>query len=269
MFLAAPTCLGARVRSLPLATTLLATVLLGLAAWTLPARMELRTARAHVEQELDASRQLGAHVAAAGDQRLQGVRRAALEAELDALQAADPVEGAAYTPGAPVSLAFTALCLHGDIVHLVGNLVGLVFAGLFVEMVIGPVWTLVLAIFGGALALIVDARVGPPGLLVGASSGVAVLLGAYSYLYRNRSIRFSYIYFEALRPVRGSFRIRTPLVAGLWLVQQAVGVALVAHGRVDDIAYVSHLVGFALGLVAVALLPFRPLPSDRSAPQPA
>jgi membrane associated rhomboid family serine protease len=275
VFLAAPTCAGARVRSLPLATTLLAAILLGLALWTLPARFELRTARENVEQELADARDADrAHVQGRFElpaiARLHTVRRAALQAELEALEASDPVEGAAYSSGAPLALAFTALCVHGDLVHLVGNVVGLVFAGVFVEMVIGPVWTLLLAVVGGAFALAVDARMGPPGgLLVGASSGVAVLLGAYSFLYRNRSIRFSYIIFENLRPVRGSFRIPTPIIAGLWLVQQAVGLALVARGHVDDIAYVSHLVGFALGLLAVTLLPFQALPADRPAPDPA
>jgi membrane associated rhomboid family serine protease len=96
-----------------------------------------------------------------------------------------------------------------------------------------------------------------------------VLLGAYSMLYRKRSIRFSYIYLEALRPVRGNFRIRTPIVAALWLVQQAVGVALVARGHVDDIAYLSHLVGFGLGLLAAALLPFPALPAEDGAAHPA
>ena len=260
MFLAAPTSTGVRVRTLPVATVLLALALVACAVWALPGREALRVARHGAEAALADSL-----ASAPGGSRLAMLERDALRAQVGALAAADVVEATAYSRGAPAALAVTALCLHGDVAHLVANLIGLVLAGVFVEIVIGPVWTLLLAIAGGALALHVDAALGPPGLLVGFSSAVAVLFGAYTVIYRRRRIRFTYVYLEHLRVVHGHFHVPAPAIAAIWLAQQWIGMTLAAHGESAGIAYASHLAGFGLGLVAAVLLQHRRLPDPAPA----
>ncbi len=267
MFLAAPTSTGVRVRTLPIATLILALALVACAAWTLPGRRALCAARYGAQSALADSGACAARVAQPSPvARLETMRRDALRARVQELEAADAVEGSAYFRGAPPSLAVTALCLHGDVVHLLTNLIGLLLAGVFVEIVIGPVWTLLLAIAGGAIALYADAALGPPGLLVGFSSAVAVLFGAYTVIYRSRRIRFAWVYLEHLRLVRGSFHVPAPVIAVIWLAQQWVGMALAARGESQGIAYASHLVGFGLGVVSALLLWHRQLPAPETAP---
>jgi membrane associated rhomboid family serine protease len=255
VFLAVPTSAGLGLCRLPFATAVLVLMLVAVAVlWTLPAHDELREERRRAESALGEPGAVRPEEHEPGRAALQAVRRAALAARVAELAAADPVERWGYGPGSPRWAAVTAFFVHGDWVHLAGNLIGLVLAGILVETAIGPASTLFLALTGGAIALLVDAG-SAPGLLVGASSGVAVLFGAASFIYRRTRVRFAYLYFQYLRPTRGTFQIPALVLPVVWVTQQAIGLFLAARGRADSVAYGSHLVGFAIGLLAAALLP--------------
>jgi len=79
----------------------------------------------------------------------------------------------------------TALFLHADWAHLLGNLVFLLIFGLPAERVMGPWRFLALFFFGGALANLFAVLVigAPDRLIIGASGAVSAVIGAYLALF--------------------------------------------------------------------------------------
>ncbi len=80
---------------------------------------------------------------------------------------------------------FTALFLHADWAHLLGNLVFLLIFGLPAERTMGPGRFLLLFLFGGAVAnlaavLSID---NPDRVVIGASGAVSAVIGAYLALF--------------------------------------------------------------------------------------
>src|SRR5688572_737226 len=79
----------------------------------------------------------------------------------------------------------TALFLHADWAHLLGNLVFLLIFGLPAERAMGPWRFLALFLLGGAAANLAAAiMIGTPDrLIIGASGAVSALIGAYLALF--------------------------------------------------------------------------------------
>lgn len=137
----------------------------------------------------------------------------------------------------------TALFVHADWAHLLGNLVFLLIFGLPAERVMGPWRLLVLFLAGGALAnlatvLVIDT---PDRLVIGASGAVSALIGAYLALFPRAHL-------GVVLPL-GLFLefVRAPasLLIGIWALLQVVFAYIgPAFGAV---AWSAHAVGFAFG----------------------
>jgi membrane associated rhomboid family serine protease len=150
----------------------------------------------------------------------------------------------------PFLSAITAMFLHGGWAHLLGNMLFLFVFGNNVEDRLGHLRYLLFFLVCGTAATYafaltdVDART----TLVGASGAIAGVLGAYLAWYPRARV-ISLVPFLLFIPVP----LPAWLVLGSWFVIQAfysVG-AGVAGG---DVAYVSHIAGFAVGfLFALAL----------------
>jgi membrane associated rhomboid family serine protease len=177
--------------------------------------------------------------------------RAAQAAQSDLVAALDPFEHWGFRRGDSPARAVTALFVHADALHLLANIVLLAVLGAYLEQAWGAAGFLLLFLIGGALSLHVDAAAGSPTIVLGASGGVAALLGAYCIVYRRHPIRWGTMYFVFLRPHFGSFRMPCLLLGLGWMALQAVGWLLARRAGDDSIAFVSHLVGFGAG-VAVA-----------------
>jgi membrane associated rhomboid family serine protease len=151
-----------------------------------------------------------------------------------------------FDPAQPgVLQALASLFLHGNLLHLLGNLVFLAAVGPAVEFASSG-WRVALLYAVGGLAG-VGAHWGAaslsrsPSVLLGASSAVAALAGF-------AALRFS--------------RVRVPLAPGIgaqvgwvavaWVLLQAAG-GFVSFGKFGGVSYVGHLAGFLSG-VAMALL---------------
>jgi membrane associated rhomboid family serine protease len=140
---------------------------------------------------------------------------------------------------------FTALLLHADWAHLLGNLIFLLIFGLPAERTMGPWRFLALFIIGGAFAnLIAVFAVGSPQrLVIGASGAVSAVIGAYLALFPRAKLGL-------VLPL-GLFLefIRAPasLLIGGWLILQAIFTYIgPAFGAV---AWIAHLGGFLFGAV--------------------
>jgi len=139
----------------------------------------------------------------------------------------------------------SALFLHADWAHLLGNLVFLLIFGLPAERAMGPWRLLALFLFGGAIAnlaaaLSIDA---PDRIIIGASGAVSALIGAYLALFPRAKL-------GVVLPL-GLFLefVRAPasLLIGLWALLQVVFAYIgPAFGAV---AWWAHLAGFAFGVV--------------------
>jgi membrane associated rhomboid family serine protease len=142
----------------------------------------------------------------------------------------------------------SALFVHADWAHLLGNLVFLLIFGLPAERVMGPWRFLLLFLIGGAFANLVAVLVigTPDQLVIGASGAVSALIGAYLALFPRAHLGVVLPLGLFLEFVRAP----APLLIGIWALLQVVFAYIgPAFGMV---AWSAHIAGFAFG-VAFAL----------------
>jgi len=144
----------------------------------------------------------------------------------------------------PVARLVTALFLHADWAHLLGNLVFLLIFGIPAERVIGSRRLLVLFLIGGAVSNLAAALTlgNPDRVIIGASGAVSAVMGAYLALFPRAHL-------GVVIPL-GLFLefVRAPasLLIGIWAVLQVVfAYAGPAYG---EVAWVAHAIGFAFGM---------------------
>jgi membrane associated rhomboid family serine protease len=138
---------------------------------------------------------------------------------------------------------FTALFLHADWAHLLGNLVFLLIFGLSAERAMGPWRLLALFLFGGAVANLAAAfAIGTPDrLIIGASGAVSALIGAYLALFPGAKLGVVVPLGLFLQFVK----VPAALLIGVWALLQLVFTFIgPAFGAV---AWSAHLAGFAFG----------------------
>jgi len=138
---------------------------------------------------------------------------------------------------------FSALFLHADWAHLLGNLVFLLIFGLPAERAMGPWRLLALFLFGGAVANLaaVIAIATPDRLIIGASGAVSALIGAYLALFPGAKLGVVVPLGLFLQFVK----VPAPLLIGVWALLQVVFTFIgPAFGAV---AWSAHLAGFAFG----------------------
>jgi membrane associated rhomboid family serine protease len=138
---------------------------------------------------------------------------------------------------------FSALFLHADWAHLLGNLVFLLIFGLPAERAMGPWRLLALFLFGGAVAnLAAVIAIGTPDrLIIGASGAVSALIGAYLALFPSAKLGVVVPLGLFLQFVK----VPAPLLIGVWAALQVVFTFIgPAFGAV---AWSAHLAGFAFG----------------------
>ncbi|HBK45204.1 MAG TPA: rhomboid family intramembrane serine protease [Xanthomonadaceae bacterium] len=140
---------------------------------------------------------------------------------------------------------FTALFLHADWSHLLGNLVFLLIFGLPAERILGPWRLLLLFVLGGAASnLAAILTIGTPDqVIIGASGAVSALIGTYLALFPGAKL-------GVVLPL-GLFlefiRMPAPLLIGAWALLQVVfAYTGPAFGMV---AWSAHIAGFLFGVV--------------------
>lgn len=140
----------------------------------------------------------------------------------------------------------SALFLHGDWLHLMGNLAYLWVFGLTVERAVGHVrFALLFVVLGGLANLIVAWQMADTNLpVIGASGGVSAIIGVYLGLFPSRRMGLwvplgLYLQFA---------RVPALLVIGSWF---AVQLLFSVFGPISgQVAWWSHVAGFLLGLLA-------------------
>lgn len=127
---------------------------------------------------------------------------------------------------------FTALFLHADVLHLVGNMVFLYVFGNTLEKEVGGSKMLVAFFVGGVLAFLLGVPFFASSALILGASGAVFALTAVVMLVK--PLKFSFLF---LMPVG--------LVAVIYFVYNVLAVLL---GVESNVAYVSHFIGFVVGI---------------------
>jgi membrane associated rhomboid family serine protease len=147
----------------------------------------------------------------------------------------------------PVYFNFlSSMFMHGDIMHLLGNLLFLWIFGDNIEDRIGHLRYAIFYIVCGIAAAIAQIIMGPSSIIptLGASGAISGVLGGYVLLFPHKRVR-AFIF---------RFLTEVPAYAavGIWIVYQLVlGYMSPAEG--GGVAYAAHIGGFFAGLALIKL----------------
>lgn len=141
---------------------------------------------------------------------------------------------------------FSHMFLHGDVMHLAGNMAVLFVVGYTVEAALGPLGFLALYLLGGLGAALPDVLMPSDvyRLSLGASGAISAVMAAYLVLFGRRRINFFYwlIFFF------GTVRWPALAILPVWLANE-----LLQRYVLDQGGHVNYMAHFA-GLVSGALL---------------
>lgn len=150
---------------------------------------------------------------------------------------------AALRDGSALRL-FTALFLHANWSHLLGNLVFLLIFGMPAERVLGPWRLLLLFLLGGAAANLAAlyAMGTPDRIIIGASGAVSALMGSYLALFPGARLGVVLPLGLFLEFVRAPAFLLIGIWAGLQVLFAYIGPSF------GMVAWSAHLAGFLFGI---------------------
>lgn len=163
----------------------------------------------------------------------------------------------------PLAAPLTALFLHGNWLHLLGNLLFLFVFGGMVEERLGAARFVLFYLCTGYVAMCCYAASHPESseTLVGASGAISGVLGAFLYLFPRTRVTsvFPFLLFLPLR-------FPAWIVLVFWLTLQWLAVRQDTDG--PGVAYLAHVVGFTLGFLYAWLRYRRARVTTPAAPAP-
>jgi membrane associated rhomboid family serine protease len=172
------------------------------------------------------------------------------------IQVPDP--GLQQTPIPPWMTLFTAIFMHGSIMHLVGNMWFLWIFGDNIEDDMGHVKYLIFYLATGVIASLVFVALNATGEAaltpcLGASGAISGVLGAYLVLHSQR--RVSVILLRMMVDVPGYVAV------GIWFLFQIVS-GLFDQGGGGGVAYSAHIAGFVAGMILAKPLSMRSVAAE-------
>lgn len=141
----------------------------------------------------------------------------------------------------------TSMFLHGDLMHLLGNMLFLWVFGDNIEATIGNFRFLIFYLLGGLIAhaahiyFNVDSQMPT----VGASGAISAVMGAYLVMFPSSRVKMLFFIFP--------FRVPAILFLGFWIwMQSSNGLASLelVDQNTGGVAWWAHIGGFAFGVLA-------------------
>lgn len=161
---------------------------------------------------------------------------------------------------------FTYMFLHGNLLHLLGNMLYLWIFGNNIEDRLGHIGFSVFYVICGFSAAfaqsVFNAQSSIP--LVGASGAIAGVLGSYLILFpRARIITLVILFFFVTTVALPAF-----FVIIVWFLLQLLLSIMTLGGKASSVAYLAHVGGFLSGLFLIFIFPKRKqrtkiIPPDR------
>lgn len=152
-----------------------------------------------------------------------------------------------YSTALPVYFNFlSSMFMHGDIMHILGNMLFLWIFGDNIENLIGHVRYFIFYLVCGFAAAAGQIIMGPDSVIpmIGASGAISGVLGGYLLMFPNRPVRA--LLFNMLTTVPAFVAI------GVWIVYQAVLGFLTPSGG-GGVAYAAHIGGFLAGFALIKI----------------
>jgi len=142
---------------------------------------------------------------------------------------------------ASVLTLFSAMFIHADLGHLLGNMFFLFLFGFVVEMILGRVLYLFAYLLSGLMSGLFYLTLEPQSafLAMGASGAISGLAGMYTVLFGLRKIRFFYTLLFYFDYVRAPAILLLPLWLGYELFNQVTAN--------DNVNYLAHIGGLLSG----------------------
>ena len=149
----------------------------------------------------------------------------------------------------PLSVYFnflSSMFMHGDIMHIFGNMLFLFIFGDNLENAIGHIRYLVFYLLCGIAAAVAQIIMGPESIIpmLGASGAISGVLGGYVLLFPNRQVRAIIFNFVTTVPAF--------VAIGIWIVYQIVLGYLSPSGG-GGVAYAAHIGGFIMGIATIKI----------------
>ena len=146
---------------------------------------------------------------------------------------------------------FTAMFMHGGLLHIGGNMLFLWIFGNNVEDSMGRLKFIGFYLLGGLAATLLQTVVNPNSAVpnLGASGAIAAVLGGYALLYpRARVATLIFIVFFVT-----VLELPALVVLGGWFLLQLLDASAASGGDVGGVAYFAHIGGFLFGLLMIKL----------------
>lgn len=144
---------------------------------------------------------------------------------------------------------FSSMFLHGSLMHIGGNMLYLWIFGDNVEDSMGRFRFAVFYLICGAAAALTQYAVDPASRvpMVGASGGIAGVLGAYLVLHPKAVIRTFILFLVFIRFIN----LPAWMVLGFWIGGQFLAVPAALNSDGGGVAYFAHIGGFLAGMILV------------------
>lgn len=159
---------------------------------------------------------------------------------------------------------FTHMFLHGDVMHLMGNMLFLYIVAPILEDVWGMLLFAIFYMLGGMFAGASQASLDKASLIpiIGASGAIAACMGAFTVRFATSRVRMAY-WIGLI--ARGTFGIPAWLWGGLWFAREILAYKLT--GTSSGVAVMCHIAGFTLGLVVALVFKYSGLEAHVIAPR--
>ena len=155
----------------------------------------------------------------------------------------------------------THMFTHGDIFHLLGNMIYLFLFGSCVEDLLGRVRYVIFYVLGGLAALAIFLLLAPEPLpgeppvpLVGASGAISACMGAFFLVLHHARITIKWIVFFFFRIFSGDWHLPAKLVMSFWFLLDVLGTVASLEDTGGGVAFSAHVGGFLAGLGLMAVI---------------
>ncbi|HEB56950.1 MAG TPA: rhomboid family intramembrane serine protease [Gammaproteobacteria bacterium] len=152
----------------------------------------------------------------------------------------------------PLTLV-SAIFLHADFWHLLGNMVFLLLFGFILELSLGSIMLLLAYLACGIIANLVTLAISPDSgqWITGASGAITGLAGLYAVLYGRRKIRFFYSLIFYFDYIRAPAIIMLPV----WLLYE-LAYSFISPESVNTVTHIGGLLG---GIFIGIIIRYSPL----------
>ncbi len=156
---------------------------------------------------------------------------------------------------APIVTIFTAMFLHGGLLHIAGNMLYLWIFGNNVEDTLGHARYLVFYLACGVAAALGQTMIDPTSSapMIGASGAISGVLAAYLVLFPYATVLTLVTFGFFIR----FLRVPAVIVLGFWILMQFLnGLVTLGSGRpgTGGVAWFAHIGGFLAGVVLLFLM---------------